>query len=329
MKIWDSYCFVTVHCVSRTQFAIHRNRISCGFEPQNAGYCLQMDEILKKNGGLGMKKKYKVGEFAKNLGVSAGFLKHHEGHGLLKPHIADSGYRYYEFRQATLAVQCLKLQSLGFTGKEISEILNHSIEADVPGLIREKKDMVRQKIQYYEEVLHYLEKSTGNPAGLEEAGFGHWSIVEPEPFYYMENACNAQFEGNEKRYEAAERWNEYMPMVEICSRFERRAGEPCVDSVGNWHMGLRISESAAERLQVFLNEEVRRVQLGKCLVYSYAGSREQYQGRAAMCKMLEKPLALCQKHHFEIADDIYSAQIFGSTACARSYIREVVMIPIE
>lgn len=276
-----------------------------------------------------MKKRYKVGEFAKNLGVSAGFLKHHEGHGLLKPHIADSGYRYYEFRQATLAVQCLRLQSLGFTGKEISEILNHSMEADVPGLIQEKKNAVRRKIRYYEEVLHYLEKSTADPAKRGAGNSESWSILEPEPFYYMENACNAQFEGNEKRYEAAERWNEYMPMVEICSRFERRAEEPCVDSVGNWYMGLRISESAAECLQVFRNEAVRRVQLGKCLVYSYAGSREQYQGRDAMCRILQKPLDVCREHQFHIAGDIYGAQMFGSTACAESYVREIVMIPVE
>ena len=52
-------------------------------------------------------KQYKIGEFARNMGVSIGFLKHHEKNGLLKPEISESGYRYYSCRQAIQVAQCV------------------------------------------------------------------------------------------------------------------------------------------------------------------------------------------------------------------------------
>ena len=86
-----------------------------------------------------MNRHYKIGEFAKNLGVSAGFLKHHEKYGLLKPQVAESGYRYYEFHQAMLVVQCIRLQNMGFTSKEIADILNHTSSVDVAALFERQE----------------------------------------------------------------------------------------------------------------------------------------------------------------------------------------------
>ena len=95
-----------------------------------------------------MGRRYKIGEFAKNLGVSAGFLKHHEKYGLLNPKVSESGYRYYEFYQAMLVVQCIRLQNMGFTSKEISDILNKTTSVDMSSLFRKKREIVAKNIIY-------------------------------------------------------------------------------------------------------------------------------------------------------------------------------------
>lgn len=282
-----------------------------------------------------MGRHYKIGEFAKNLGVSAGFLKHHEKYGLLKPEVAESGYRYYEFHQAMLVVQCIRLQNMGFTSKEISEILNHTISADMRQLFEEKREIITGKYRFYQEMLRYLDQLSGSGEEREEAEAGReggeWSILRPEPFYYVENACEGQFAGNEERYEAALRWNEYMPMVETCSRFERTGSAPCLSSVGQWYMGLRISKGAADRLNIFRNGETRLVEPEKCLVYHVRERRKRNleSPEKAVELILEEPLKLCRRHGFAVAGDIYSAQRFCSTAQAENYMEEVVMIPVE
>lgn len=279
-----------------------------------------------------MSRRYKIGEFAKNLGVSAGFLKHHEKYGLLKPQVAESGYRYYEFYQAMQVVQCVRLQSVGFTSKEISDILNHTASTDIASLFEEKRGKIVEKYRLYREMLQYLdalsEGETGCP-GREEAE--EWSIVRPEAFYYVENASQGEFEGNEERYEVALKWNDYMPMVETCARFERLSCKPCLESVGKWHMGLRITKGAAERLEIFRNGQVSLVEPKKCLLYHVREKRKRNLDNRdrAMSLILENPLDICREHGFHITDDIYSAQRFCSTAQDENYMQETVMIPVE
>lgn len=279
-----------------------------------------------------MGKRYKIGEFAKNLGVSAGFLKHHEKYGLLKPQVAESGYRYYEFHQAMLVVQCMRLQSMGFTSKEISAILNHTASVDVPALFDEKRDLIVRKYHLYREMLQYLDELSGEKTGGgEKEKAGEWSIVRPEAFYYVENASHGEFEGNEARYEVALQWNEYMPMVETCARFECVSEEPRLESVGEWHMGLRITRDVAERLDIFCNQAVTLVEPKKCLVYHVQEKRKRNLNNRnkAISLILETPLDICRKHGFRVAGDIYTAQRFCSTAQDENYMQELVMIPVE
>ncbi len=275
-----------------------------------------------------MGRHYKIGEFAKNLGVSAGFLKHHEKYGLLKPHVAESGYRYYEFHQAMLVVQCIRLQNMGFTSREIADILNHTASADMAALFEEKRGLIAGKCRLYQEILAYMDQMSG--PGKTDKG-GDWSVLRPEPFYYVENACEGQFEGSEGRYEAALKWNDYMPVVETCSRFERLDSRPEIKSVGRWYMGLRIGKAAADRLGIFINGEVRLIEPEKCLVYHVRERRKRSLNspQRAVELILEEPLGICARHGFTVEGDIFSVQRFCSTAQDENYLEEMVLVPVE
>lgn len=278
-----------------------------------------------------MSGQYKIGEFAKNLGVSAGFLKHHEKYGLLKPYVAETGYRYYEFHQAMLVVQCIRLQNMGFTSKEIADILNRTASVDVEALFEEKKESIAEKYRLYREMLRYMDELSGRGERSEGQKQEDWSILRPEPFYYVENACEGQFTGSERLYEAAFKWNAYMPMVETCSRFERKDSRPGTESVGQWNMGLRIVKAVADRLEIFCNEEVRLIEPKKCLVYHVRERRKRNLGspQSAVRAILEKPLEICADHGFGVEGDIFSVQRFCSTAQDENYMEEMVMIPVE
>ena len=42
-------------------------------------------------------KQYRIGDFAKYLGVTPDLLKHYEDVGIIQSRRSESGYRYYSF----------------------------------------------------------------------------------------------------------------------------------------------------------------------------------------------------------------------------------------
>jgi DNA-binding transcriptional MerR regulator len=286
-----------------------------------------------------MKNGYKIGEFALNLGVSSGFLKHHENHGLLAPRVSDSGYRYYEMGQASLVIQCLALQNIGFSGKEISEIMNHSSSIDITERIQEKTDEIRKKMVFYEEMLRQLEhdyapfraqeRMTQRPDGSAmPQTHESWSIGEAEPFYCMENARNGRFYGTERHSEIAQDWNHYMPVTQIFSRVEFSGDLPDAESISAWNMGLKIDAAAADRFGIATNETMRLIRPGRCLIYHFSGLRKREHGGPALAEMLRTPISICRKHNFRIRQEIYLFNIFGSTTEPENYVRETALFPL-
>lgn len=274
-----------------------------------------------------MRKKYRIGEFAKNLGVTPGFLKHHENYGLLRPSVAESGYRYYEFPQSMLAFQCIRLQSIGFTSKEVSGILLHSADIDIPGLILEKKEELRDRIHFYEETLSYLDELAAEPGAPNEA----WSVREAKPFYYLENASEGEFLDNRTIAGSIRHWNQYMPLVSICSRYQLCAAEPALLSLGSWSMGLTIEQKRAERLHFAPGQEAKLISPGLCFIYEteHVRRRNAHNREEALRQTLEKPLSLCRKHHFSLAGDIYNILFFSSTAREENWVKERILFPIK
>lgn len=60
---------------------------------------------------------YRIGDFAKYLGVTSDFLKHYEEAGLIDVVQRASGYRYYPFNQAARVIEYMRLRNYGVTGE--------------------------------------------------------------------------------------------------------------------------------------------------------------------------------------------------------------------
>lgn len=72
-----------------------------------------------------MKKDLLIGEFSELTGISKRMIRHFDMLGLLAPHHIDhiTGYRYYSASQIQLAQKIRFLQDLGFSLKEIQDLL--------------------------------------------------------------------------------------------------------------------------------------------------------------------------------------------------------------
>lgn len=273
-----------------------------------------------------MSELYKIGDFAKQLGVSPGFLKHHEKYGLLKPVVAENSYRFYEYNQGMLVFQCLKLQKFGFGSKEIADILMESDKFELLPALRQKKSELEKKLLYYDCVQEYLNQMIENLESCEQQD--SWKIDYADPYYYMENSIIGGFDNNPKRQEVAERWNEYMPLIETFSRLAIPAGaDTDVSNVRNWRKGICIPQKIGDSLNIYRNEAVEVFEKKRCLIYTSNTIREP-KIECFIQLVLGKALALCQEHHFDVAGDIFTVQHFCSTAQKENRVNELVMIPI-
>ena len=68
-------------------------------------------------------REYRIGEFAKYLGVTPDLLKHSEEQGIIHPQRSESGYRIYPFPKTMTLIECIRLRNYGMTLREIGEIL--------------------------------------------------------------------------------------------------------------------------------------------------------------------------------------------------------------
>ena len=98
---------------------------------------------------------YKIGEFAKIVGIPVRTLRFYDQYGVLRPSIVDNftGYRYYDEENIVECEMIKLLKSLDFTLEEIIKYRDCLIE----DLINKKKEEIAQKIyilkQKYEKLL--------------------------------------------------------------------------------------------------------------------------------------------------------------------------------
>ncbi len=75
----------------------------------------------------------KIGELAKQTGLSVGNLRYYSDIGLLQPvHRGDNGYRYYAKNASEQVKFIKKAQALGFTLEQIKQILDVRNGGQIP-----------------------------------------------------------------------------------------------------------------------------------------------------------------------------------------------------
>ncbi|MBO9668858.1 MAG: MerR family transcriptional regulator, partial [Bdellovibrio sp.] len=78
-----------------------------------------------------MKNWLTIGQFAKEIGVSAKALRLYEDMGLLKSHVrGENGYRYYDEAQLEIAHRLKEFKDLGFSLAEIKSLLQSDQRID-------------------------------------------------------------------------------------------------------------------------------------------------------------------------------------------------------
>ena len=164
-----------------------------------------------------MMKQYRIGDFAKYLGVTPDFLKHYEDLGLIQSVRSDSGYRYYPFHETMLLIETVRLRNFGMTLREIGEILKqHAVEsAQVNRRLAENMDHLRQEMLLDEAVIEEYESFLEWKAPLETQSCD-WEIRRSRPAFFLPHTDSDDFLHDPRIYELLRDWMSFIPIVKPC-----------------------------------------------------------------------------------------------------------------
>ncbi len=114
----------------------------------------------------------KVIELARNAGVTAETVRHYTREGLLRPaRDPNNGYQRYGEDSLTRLRFIQRARTLGFSLKEIGEILGHADHGDSPcpmvrDLLAARLPEIKQRISELEQLAARMENALGNWADM-------------------------------------------------------------------------------------------------------------------------------------------------------------------
>ncbi len=103
---------------------------------------------------------YLIGEFSNILKISTRTLRYYEKIGLLKPFFVDSKtkYRYYSEEQFSDFLMIAEFKKLGFTLKDINNLLKSKTNSDFQKILEEKYQDLKKEKNKLETMIHGLNK---------------------------------------------------------------------------------------------------------------------------------------------------------------------------
>jgi len=102
---------------------------------------------------------YQVREFAERFGVTIRTLHHYDHLGLLKPTVySESGYRLYSDADVPRLQQIVTLKFLGFSLKQIGELLDGEV-LELPAMLRMQREIMEEKRRQLDRAMQAIDSA--------------------------------------------------------------------------------------------------------------------------------------------------------------------------
>ena len=206
-------------------------------------------------------KEYRIGEFAKYLGVTPDLLKHYEDQGIITPSRSDSGYRFYPFKTTMILIECIRLRNYGMTLREIREILtSHRLDnGAVRQRLAENIVHMREEILLDEALAEDYESFLAWQEPLKGRDYD-WDIRWSRPMAFLPHTDKYDFLQDPRIYEILKSWMSYIPVVKSTMKVERS---------GRVTWGLLAEERMVRQLNLPVNDVVEHLPSYKVFYYKF------------------------------------------------------------
>lgn len=179
-------------------------------------------------------RHYRIGDFAKYLGVTPDFLKHYEDNGLVHASRQNGGYRFFVFQQSARILEFMRLRNCGVHIKDIRSMLSAASEKESIAMLDQRFEEVRKNIEFETAILAEHEQFKKWHAKRLEKPVD-WEIGEVEPHYFLPHTNHQDFIDDDRIYELLKAWSAWMPIVKSGMLLEPSAdsGRPSTGSASS------------------------------------------------------------------------------------------------
>jgi len=202
---------------------------------------------------------YRIGDYSRFMGVSPDLLKHYERCGLLEAITEENGYRYYQFHQSTRLLECMRLKNYGFSLSEMQTLLGALPYDGVKQQLDAQIDEMEARIRFEQQVIreHRLISRWMDMMHDRERQL---LIDDMEPCLFLPHSRHRDFIKDDRISALLEAWVSAMPMVKSCRYFPDVLA---ADAVTQAYWGLLVRQSAAQELNLPVNDVVIRIPGGR------------------------------------------------------------------
>ena len=226
-----------------------------------------------KNGGSAEKSSwnaphYRIGDYAKYLGVTPDFLKHYEQFRLVSSETRENGYRYYPFGQSSKLLECMRLRSFGIPLRDMDDMLNGDDADTVMDKLDARVQALERQILFEQAVIDEHRRMRAwfsRMEGKEE----DWFVSMSEEMLFLPHTSQRNFLKDQRIYEILSSWLELMPMVK--SGMQLPCPEGSLSPLQEYAWGLLVPASIAKAFDLPVNDAVLRLPPRKTFFFHFSG----------------------------------------------------------
>lgn len=213
---------------------------------------------------------YRIGEYARKMGVTPDFLKYYEQLGVIHSQPRENGYRYYPFNQSFKILECMRLKSYGFSVREMEQLLSDdmaTVQEKMDEQIRELERRVRfeqQVIREHRAISQRLEQMAGNCTD--------WTIGWGDEMLFLPHSDRRTFLEDPRIYDILKDWIGNMPMVKSCMEVPPPFPGASFDVESTpFCWGVAVTKAWAEELGLPINGAVKQLHRRKLFQFFFNG----------------------------------------------------------
>lgn len=212
-------------------------------------------------------KQYRIGDFARHLGVTTDFLKHYENAGLIDVCQHENGYRYYPFDQAARIIEYRRLRNYGVTLREMEELLSDRAEevfALLDGKVEEMEAAARRLSGIAEEhrrLRAWYERRRERPVD--------WEIRTVGPVLFLPHSDSQEFRNDPGIRDILNAWIDLIPVVKSALTVDlSEAPSDSAPRPVRW--GFAVTEHLLEHHALPVNGTVECIPAGKAFIFHFS-----------------------------------------------------------
>lgn len=239
--------------------------------------------------------RYKIGDVARILGISADLLRYYEKKGVVTPYKdAHNDYRYYDSWDINFLMDCLWFKNFGFSIEQIADMVRIPSADDLQDIFMYKEDELRSTISRCQMLLRRSEEYREQLSRIKD-GLGRCNIEQSPAVVRFINRVGNEYPTGEGLEQFARQWLRAMPFSHRHFEISREALEGGDEMDFRW--GFSLEPDYVRELDFPVEPPVEEVASAKA-IHTYFRSRGKNNFSA---RHLDYALKWGRENGYEIA----------------------------